>query len=69
MLTADVRIVRRDADMDLGEVLLLSGNRDQALAAFEHAVERYERKGNLVSTRRAQERLAGIGTDTRPSRT
>ena len=46
--------------MDLGEVLLLSGKREEALAVLEYAVDRYERKGNLVSTGRAQERLAEI---------
>jgi class 3 adenylate cyclase/tetratricopeptide (TPR) repeat protein len=49
-----------DAHADLGEVLLLTGKPDEAVAALEQAVERYERKGNLVSTRRAQTRLAEI---------
>ena len=49
-----------DAYMDLGEVLLLSGKREEALAVLEYAVDRHERKGNLVSTGRAQERLAEI---------
>jgi hypothetical protein len=55
--------------MDLGEVLLLSGKLDQAVAALEQAVARYERKGNLVSTRSAQARLAEISAAARPSRT
>jgi class 3 adenylate cyclase/tetratricopeptide (TPR) repeat protein len=50
-----------DAYVDLGEVLLLSGKPRDAAAAFEQAVERYERKENLVSTRRARARLAEIG--------
>jgi class 3 adenylate cyclase len=58
-----------DAHMDLGEVLLFSGKHDQAVAALEQAVARYERKGNLVSTRSAQARLAEISAAARPSRT
>ncbi len=64
----DMINMQGDAYMDLGEVLLLSGKRDEALAALEYAVGRYERKGNLVSTQRAQERLAEI-TEARPSQT
>ena len=40
-----------DAYADLAEVLLLGGKRDEAAAALEQALERYERKGNLVSAR------------------
>jgi class 3 adenylate cyclase/tetratricopeptide (TPR) repeat protein len=47
-----------DANADLAEVLLLGGRRDEALAALEVAVERYARKGNLVSAQRARARLA-----------
>jgi hypothetical protein len=50
-----------DAFADLGEVLALLGKQDEAVAAFEEAAERYERKGNLVSTRRARDRLAENG--------
>jgi hypothetical protein len=46
---------------DLAEVLLLGGQRDEAVAALETAVERYERKGNLVSAGRARTRLAALG--------
>jgi len=49
-----------DAYADLGEVLLLNGKPDEAVAALEQALERYERKGNRVSTQRAQTRLAGL---------
>jgi len=49
-----------DANADLAEVLLLGGQRDEAVAAFETAVERYERKGNIVSTQRARARLAEL---------
>jgi predicted HTH domain antitoxin len=56
----DMINMQGDAYMDLGEVLLLSGKREEALAVLEYAVDRYERKGNLVSTGRAQARLAEI---------
>jgi tetratricopeptide (TPR) repeat protein len=49
-----------DANADLAEVLLLCGERDEAVAALETAVERYERKGNLVSAQRARARLAEL---------
>jgi hypothetical protein len=53
-----------DAYADLGEVLLLGGIQDDAAAAFEQALVRYERKGNLVSAQRARARLAEV-TDSR----
>ena len=40
------------------KVLLLAGEAGEAVAAFELALERYERKGNLVSAGRVRERLA-----------
>jgi tetratricopeptide (TPR) repeat protein len=49
-----------DAYADLAEVLLLAGKADEAAVALEQALERYERKGNLVSTQRAQTRLAEV---------
>lgn len=45
---------------DLAEVFLLAGKPDEAAASLEQAIERYERKGNLVSTGRAQARLAEV---------
>ena len=39
---------------------MLAGKPDEAAAALEQALERYERKGNIVSTQRAQSRLAEI---------
>ena len=48
------------AHADLAEVLLLGGRRDEAVAALETAVERYERKGNIVSAQRARARLAEL---------
>jgi class 3 adenylate cyclase/tetratricopeptide (TPR) repeat protein len=49
-----------DANADLAEVLLLGGRRDAAIAALETAVERYERKGNIVSAQHARARLAEL---------
>ena len=49
-----------DVYADLAEVLLLTGKPDEAAAALEQALERYERKGNGVSTQRAQTRLAEL---------
>jgi class 3 adenylate cyclase/tetratricopeptide (TPR) repeat protein len=49
-----------DAYADLAEVLLLAGKPDEAAAALDQALGRYERKGNLVSTQRAQTRLAEL---------
>ena len=47
-----------DANADLAEVLLLGGKADEAKAALEQALERYERKENLVMARRMRDRLA-----------
>jgi class 3 adenylate cyclase/tetratricopeptide (TPR) repeat protein len=49
-----------DAYASLAEVFLLAGKPDEAAASLEQAIERYERKGNLVSTGRAQARLAEV---------
>ncbi|MEJ7567691.1 MAG: adenylate/guanylate cyclase domain-containing protein [Gaiellaceae bacterium] len=49
-----------DTYADLAEVLLLAGKPDEAAAAIEQALERYERKGNLVSAQRTQTRLAEL---------
>jgi tetratricopeptide (TPR) repeat protein len=44
----------------LATVLLLGGEPDEASAALEQALDRYERKGNLVSAQRVRERLAEL---------
>jgi len=49
-----------DTHADLAEVLLLTRTPDEAATALEQALARYERKGNLVSTQRAQTRLAEL---------
>jgi tetratricopeptide (TPR) repeat protein len=52
--------VQGDAYADLAEVLLLVGKPYEAATALEQALERYERKGNVVSAQRAQKRLAEL---------
>jgi class 3 adenylate cyclase len=47
-----------DANADLAEVLLLSGRTDDAKTALAEALERYDRKGNLVMAQRMRDRLA-----------
>lgn len=47
---------RANALMDLGEVLQLAGSRDEANACFREAVSLHERKGDVVSARRALDR-------------
>ena len=49
-----------DAYADLGEVLLLGGESDEATSALQQALERYERKENLVMAERTRERLAAL---------
>jgi class 3 adenylate cyclase/tetratricopeptide (TPR) repeat protein len=63
----DMLDAQGDAYADLGEVLLLTGKPDEAVAALEQAVERYDRKENLVSSRRAQTRLAEIRAEAPPA--
>ena len=60
----DMLDAQGDAYADLGEVLLLAGKPDEAVRALEQALECYERKGNIVSSRRAQTRLAEIHAET-----
>ena len=49
-----------DAYADLAEVLLLVGKPGEATAALEQAIERYDRKGNVVSAQGARKRLADL---------
>jgi tetratricopeptide (TPR) repeat protein len=49
---------------DLAEVLSLAGRPQEAAAALGQALERYERKGNVVSTQRAQARLIELAHGT-----
>ena len=54
----DMLVPQGDAYADLGEVLVLVGKPADATASLEQALDRYERKGNIVSAERAQARLA-----------
>ncbi len=54
----DALNLQGDAALRLGEVLLASALRDEAAAAMQRAVERYEAKGNLVSAAAARRALA-----------
>jgi tetratricopeptide (TPR) repeat protein len=56
----DFLSMQGDAHADLAEVLLLGGKPDEAHAALEQALDRYERKGNLVSANRTETRLVEI---------
>ncbi len=47
-----------DALCDLAEVLYSAGRADEATAALEQALDRYERKRNLAMAKRARARLA-----------
>ena len=47
---------------DLGEVLAMAGRSEEAARAFERALERFERKENLVMAGRMRDRLAGFRT-------
>jgi class 3 adenylate cyclase/tetratricopeptide (TPR) repeat protein len=49
-----------DSYADLAEVLYLGGRRDEAMAALEQALARYERKGNLVRASWIGTRLASL---------
>jgi class 3 adenylate cyclase/tetratricopeptide (TPR) repeat protein len=49
-----------DAHADLAEVLELAGKRAEAAAALEQALDRFERKGNLVSAQRVRTRLTRL---------
>ena len=56
--TTDFLNDQADAYANLAEVLQLNGKADEAKAALEQALQRYERKGNLVMARRTRDRLA-----------
>ena len=46
-----------DALCDLAEVLTADGRTDEAAAALEQALDRYERKHNIAMARRVREQL------------
>jgi hypothetical protein len=48
------------AFLDLAEVLQLNGRPEEAESALRAGLELYERKGDLVSARRAQRRIEEV---------
>jgi class 3 adenylate cyclase/tetratricopeptide (TPR) repeat protein len=49
-----------DAFCDLAEVLEAAGRRDEAIGAWQEALDRYERKGVIPLVRRVRERVAAL---------
>jgi class 3 adenylate cyclase/tetratricopeptide (TPR) repeat protein len=60
--TTDLLNVQADAYSDLADVLALAGKTEGFAAALEQALERYERKGNLVMAERTRTRLVEAQT-------
>jgi Flp pilus assembly protein TadD len=58
--TPDFSLLRGDALLDLGEVLIANGQPRAAVDPIEAAVRLYEHKGNVVSSNTARQRLAAI---------
>jgi hypothetical protein len=58
----DVLIRQGHALDDLAGVLELAGRREEAAAALQEAVQRYERKGATAPARQVRERLATLET-------
>jgi class 3 adenylate cyclase/tetratricopeptide (TPR) repeat protein len=56
----DVLDRQGDVNADLAEVLLLAGRTKDAHEAFERALMRYERKGNVVMAARTRDRLEEV---------
>ena len=52
--TTDLLDQQGDVYSDLAEVLRLAGDHGGAAAAFDEALARYERKGNLVAAQRTR---------------
>jgi class 3 adenylate cyclase/tetratricopeptide (TPR) repeat protein len=64
-LSADLGLnLEGDIYADAAEVFVIGGKRDDARAALEEALDRYERKGNVVSAARVQERLNDLAAAT-----
>jgi tetratricopeptide (TPR) repeat protein len=58
ILETDSPKLQGDTYCDLAEVLEAAGRRDEAVAAWQEALDRYERKGVIPLARRVRERLA-----------
>jgi class 3 adenylate cyclase/tetratricopeptide (TPR) repeat protein len=57
---SDSPVLQADALNDLAEVLDAAGRREEALAAWQEALDRYEHKGIVPLARRVRERLAAL---------
>jgi class 3 adenylate cyclase len=60
ILETDLPKFQADAFCDLAEVLEAAGRRDDAVLAWQEALDRYERKGVIPLARRVRERLAAL---------
>jgi class 3 adenylate cyclase/tetratricopeptide (TPR) repeat protein len=58
--TTDYLDSRGESLVDLAEVLSLSGRSDEARGALEEAVMLFDRKGNVISARKAMQRMATL---------
>jgi class 3 adenylate cyclase/tetratricopeptide (TPR) repeat protein len=56
--STDLLNIQADAYSDLAEILVFAGKTAEAAAALDQALERYERKGNIVMAERTRARLA-----------
>jgi hypothetical protein len=56
----DLLNVQADTYSDFAEVLELAGKTEEVTAALEQALERYERKGNIVMAQRMRTRLRNV---------
>jgi DNA-binding SARP family transcriptional activator len=63
--TQDFPLLRGDALLDLGEVLIAIGRRQAAVGPIEKALSLHEQKGNVVSASAARRRLAEIHQEDR----
>jgi predicted negative regulator of RcsB-dependent stress response len=46
--------------LDLGDVLVAAGRRDEAVEAYGHALQRFERKRNLAMAAQVRQRLDAV---------
>ncbi len=60
ILETDSPKLQGDVYCDLAEVLEAAGRREEAVAAWQEALDRYERKGIIPLARRTRERLAAL---------
>jgi DNA-binding SARP family transcriptional activator/tetratricopeptide (TPR) repeat protein len=59
-VASDALNLHAKAEQDLGEILLLAGQAEDARAAFCEALELYEEKGNIVAAEHARLRLDDV---------